>query len=190
MINDNAKNKKTIATFILIIFAIGLFGLASFPFIRLFHINSELENRNDLKIALEQQIKKIKSRNTLNKKRGAIGSNKALMLAGETIGIAGANLQKQITQYISKYKGEATTFQVLSPKQEENVTRVSMNITLTADVVGLQNILHELETGLPLIFIDNIIINGENITDRSPYEPVKLNITMQVSGFVATQKKV
>ena len=190
MNNEDKFGQRVLASVSLLLMVLILFCVALFPYVQLFETRSEASIQNDLLSSLNRQIKRIKELKENDKLLGKLGSNKSLMLEGETTGIAGANLQKQLTALVAKNRGRAISFQVLPPKPEENMTKIPINFSLDIDIVGLQNILFAIETGQPLIFVDNLVIRSINKQNINPYSQVRLNVTVQVSGYFAKDKKV
>ncbi len=108
-----------------------------------------------------------------------------MLLEGETTGIAGANLQKLLSGLVLAHGGEATSFQILPPKEDGNLMRIPMSLSISVGIDGLRDIVHGLETSTPLIFIDDITIRAEQDDFRAPdpHYLGPLDVTLQVSGF-------
>jgi general secretion pathway protein M len=167
--------------------ALALLGLmAALPYVRLnaleqtiTHTQAELLNlRKD--IAREGELRKE------NSELAASGQDaKLLLLKGETTGIAGANLQKLVSGLVQAHGGEATSFQILPPKADGNLMRIPMSLSISVGIDGLRDIVHGLETGTPLIFIDDITVRADQPDFRAPdpHYLGPLDVTLQVSGF-------
>jgi general secretion pathway protein M len=164
--------------------ALGL--MAALPFIRLGALEQTIaQNQAELldlrkEIAREGELRKEYSELT------ASGQDaKLLLLEGETTGIAGANLQKRMSGLVLAYGGQASSFQILPPKEDGNLMRIPMSLSISVGIDGLRDIIHGLETGTPLIFIDDITIRADqdDFSAPDPHYLGPLDVTLQVSGF-------
>jgi general secretion pathway protein M len=110
-----------------------------------------------------------------------------LLLPGETTGIAGANLQKLVSALVAQHGGTASSLQILPPSEDGNLMRIPMSLSISVDIDGLRSIIHGLEAGMPLIFVDDIAIRPqwEAAGSSDPHYLGPLDVMLQVSGFVA-----
>lgn len=107
-----------------------------------------------------------------------------LLLLGDTTGIAGAELQRLLLNRLARHNGRATTFQVQSPKAEKNLTRISIALAFRIDIKGLRNLLLDLETSTPLLFVTSLSTQPvETVNSRSSRSRM-LDVTIQVSGYL------
>jgi general secretion pathway protein M len=161
-------------------------GLAALPFVRLGALEQTIaENQSEL-LKLRKEIAR---EGALRKENTVLAASdqdaRLLLLEGETTGIAGANLQKLISGLVLAHGGEATSFQILPPKEDGNLTRIPMSLSISVGTDGLRDIVRGLETSTPLIFIDDITVRAEQ-DDFSAPDPNylgPLDVTLQVSGF-------
>lgn len=111
------------------------------------------------------------------------------LLGGATVGVAGANLQKMLSDLLGRQGGTVASIQVLPAKDEGELAAISVRLTMRVRIEGLRAIVHHLETGQPLIFIDGISMRVENKETQAadPYLRSPLEVTMQVSGYVRKQ---
>ena len=114
-----------------------------------------------------------------------------LLIAGDTMGIAGANLQRLINTVVQTHGGQATSLQVLPATEENNLVRMSVSLSISADIDSLRGILYELETGQPLVFVDSMSIatsdtlfGSANLHYLGPLE-----VTLQVSAYSARKEQ-
>lgn len=63
--------------------------------------------------------------------------------------------------------------------------RISVSLSINVGTDGLRDIVHSLETGTPLIFIDDIVVRAihEDFRPTEPHYLGPLDVTLQVSGF-------
>ncbi|HVZ05805.1 type II secretion system protein GspM [Hyphomicrobium sp.] len=115
----------------------------------------------------------------------ALGQDKSLLLEGDKTGVAGANLQSLVNSLVTANGGTASSIQIMPPKEDGNLTRISVSMSISVGTNGLRDIVHGLETGTPLIFIDDIIVRAvhDDFRPPEPHYTGPLDVTLQVSGF-------
>jgi general secretion pathway protein M len=156
----------------------GLLGLAAAPYLRIAALAGETAEHRQLLAALETQT----ARRTV---RGGDDPG-ALMLQGETAGIAEAALQRLVNEHVEAAGGQASSFQLLPSRESGGTARLSLGFAMRIDIEGLRDTLHAMETGEPLLFVDDIAIRRpENAAGEGRVDaPGLLDVTMQVSGFL------
>lgn len=167
-----------------------LASLAAAPFVQLNRLDQKIERDQTSLTSLRKQIVQQSRLKQENKGLVAQAQETQLLLEGKTTGIAGANLQKMINDLVLDSRGTASSFQILPPKGDGNLTRIAMSLSISVGIDGLRDIVHRIETGTPLIFIDDIAVrmSQEGIQNADPYFLGPLNVTMQVSGYVLKDK--
>jgi general secretion pathway protein M len=170
----------------LLLLALVLMGtIAAAPFIHLNGLEQKIaQNQNEL-LGLRAQIARESELRKENTDLAALGQDTSLLLEGEKTGIAGANLQKLMNSLVTENGGTSSSFQILPPKEDGNLMRIPMSLSITVGTDGLRDILHKLETSTPLIFIDDIVIKSAQDDFRAPdpHYLGPLEVTLQVSGF-------
>jgi general secretion pathway protein M len=160
--------------------------LAALPFLRLGALEQTIAHNQAELLDLRKEIAREGALRKENSQLAASGQDaKLLLLEGETTGIAGANLQKLMSGLVLEHGGGASSFQILPPKEDGNLMRIPMSLSISVGIDGLRDIIHGLETGTPLIFIDDITIRAEQDDFRAPDPNYlgPLDVTLQVSGF-------
>jgi general secretion pathway protein M len=181
---QSASGLLAIAFLVLGLAVVGL--VAAIPFVRLSWLEQTIEQSQDELLQLRKQIAREAELRKENSALAAAGRDASLLLLeGETTGIAGANLQKLMSGLVLGHGGAASSFQILPPKEDGNLMRIPMSLSISVGIDGLRDILHSLETSTPLIFIDDITIRAEPEDFRSPdpHYLGPLDVTLQVSGF-------
>lgn len=167
--------------------ALTIMGLiAVMPFVRLSWLEQTVAQNQDELLQLRKQIAREGELRKENTELAAVGEDASLLLLeGETTGIAGANLQKLMSGLVLEHGGAASSLQILPPKEDGNLVRIPMSLSISVGIDGLRDILHGLETGTPLIFIDDITIRTESDDFRAtdPHYLGPLDVTLQVSGY-------
>ena len=176
--------------------AVALLGLAlsamalvaAFPFVRANWLDEEIDQSRSELAALRKAIAHegaLRKENIVLAARSKGASQ--LLLQGETTGIAGANLQKLLGGLVSQHQGTASSIQILPPVEDGNLMRIPMSMSISVGIDGLRDIVHSLETRLPLIFIDDIAVRSP-LYGADPHFLGPLDVTLQVSGFVLKNK--
>lgn len=177
-----ANNDRAGALAALSLLVLGLavmLGLAAAPYLRLAAVGEETAERRHLLAALEAQSAR-------QARAGGNADPGAVMIEGGTRGIAGAALQRLVNDRINAAGGQPSSFQLLQPQESGGMTRLALGFALRIDIAGLRDLLHAIETGRPLLFVDDIAIRmPENAATASRGDVSgALEVTMQVSGFL------
>jgi general secretion pathway protein M len=101
-------------------------------------------------------------------------------LEGATVTIAGASLLQRVASAVSKFGGNvlSTQLDVQSPSSKPGF--ISMVASCEIEQPQLQQLLYDLEAGMPFLFIDQLVI--QTPTTASGSQPGKLRILLGVSG--------
>lgn len=161
---------------------------AVLPYVQLGEVEGTLERNQHELLGLRNQISQEGELRKENMSLAAVDESASrLLLEGETIGIAGANLQKLLSGLVAEHGGAASSIQILPPKDDGNLVRISMSLSISVNIDGLRDILHALETGAPLLFIDDLGVRSDmdsfGATDVHFMGP--LDVTLQVSGYAS-----
>lgn len=113
----------------------------------------------------------------------------AAYLEGESDVLAGAALQDQVRTIIARAGGELNSTQILpvTPAGPDNsVRRASLKLQLTVDIEGLQQLLYELETAEPYLFVDDLIIRERRLRRLrdGAGEELMLDVSFEISGYL------
>jgi general secretion pathway protein M len=84
----------------------------------------------------------------------------AYYLAGETDALAAADLQARVTTLVESSGGALASIQTLPSQVEEGFTRIAIRLQMSSSIEALVRILHGLETGVPLLFLDNLEVQA------------------------------
>ncbi len=172
---------------VLLVVLLTLGGVAAAPLVQV----AMLENSIAEKQALLPQLRaKVAHEDKLRKEHAdlaALGQDKSLLLEGDKTGVAGANLQSLVNSLVTANGGTASSIQILPPKEDGNLMQISVSISINVGIDGLRDIVHSLETGMPLIFIDDITVRAihDDFRPPEPHYIGPLDVTLQVSGFAA-----
>ena len=115
------------------------------------------------------------------------GVNRALLDASSPT-LAAAALQQRIKSTVERHGGSLVSSQVLEPQPSGAFNRVRVNVRVTLSVVQLQQVLFELESALPVLVVDQMLVAARRVrrgrrTVSSDAE--QLDVRMEVAGFLA-----
>lgn len=166
-------------------------AMAAAPFVYLGHVDDNIAEESRELASLAKRTADEEQLRQENDALMAPGQSANLLLEGETTGIAGANLQRQITDLVVTHGGAASSLQVLPPSTESDLIRISLSLSISVGIDGLQALIYALEAGQPLIFIDDILIRSGQSEFEAPDPHLlgPLDVTLQVSAFAANTEQ-
>lgn len=146
-------------------------------------ISQEVKANQEILAKLEKLSGKAGTLERENSELRSGNSRLNLLLSGETTGIVSAELQQLILNRLSSHNGRPTTIQVQSPVSEEGLSRISMSLVFQIDLKGLGNLLLDLESGTPLLFVTHLTLRPAD-DERERTAPTELlDVTMNVAGY-------
>jgi general secretion pathway protein M len=103
-------------------------------------------------------------------------------LEGHTITVAGAALQQRVTVAVGKLGGNVLSTQVdlQGPLAKEGF--VSLVASLEVDQPALQQLLYDLEAGMPFLFVDQLVVQGPQAGTEPEGTRVQMRVLLAVSG--------
>jgi hypothetical protein len=88
----------------------------------------------------------------------------SVFLAGETEALAGAALQRLAANTIETAGGRLEESEVSRPEGAEGEPgSVTLRVSFDADIVGLQRVIFELETGAPILFVQGLTVESKDV---------------------------
>ncbi len=129
---------------------------------------------------LEQQLEQVRRYQQTND----------YFLSETTRGQAAAQLTNRLKQLVQANARTQDSCQVLStqPQQSrepEQFERVTVEVRLRCDIDDLLPVLHELENGVPLIFMDDVTIYQQRVRARGGgYRDVYLDVRFRMYGYL------
>lgn len=129
----------------------------------------------------EFQLSALMRRLTMPAKDGKPLDLSEAYVAGETATLASANLQQYLVKSIAEASGkliETAVSEAANNSEQIADTRTGIKASFNIDNPGLLKLLHRLESGLPLVFVDEISIR------RLPSDDGKdiLRVDLEASG--------
>ena len=105
-------------------------------------------------------------------------------LEGRTVTIAGAALQQRVVGAVTEAGGNVLSTQVDLQGSETKQGYVSLSANLEIGQSNLQQLLYDLETGMPFLFIDQLVVQMPQTAGRmdSATETPRMRVQIDVSG--------
>jgi len=109
-----------------------------------------------------------------------------LYIRADTEPLAAASVQEHLKRAVSLHGGELRSVQSLPSLQEDNLTRIGLRVVMTGPLSSMLLVLHELETGEPYLFVDNLQIKSTTRRRRRADEQTGdvLSIRFDVYGYL------
>jgi len=129
---------------------------------------------------LEQQLEKVRRYQRTND----------YFLSEADQNLAAAQLTARLKQLVASNSRTENSCQVISqqhkpPREPEQFERVTVEVRLRCDIDDLMAVLYDLESGVPLIFIDDVTIYQQRIRSRSGgYQDVNLDVRFDMYGYL------
>jgi general secretion pathway protein M len=113
------------------------------------------------------------------------------LLGGSSTGRAAAELQQTMNAAAKAHNVSLRSIQVLAPKRDGELTQISVEVNFQTGATALRDLLHSLETGVPILILDDINIRaipqqqaGQSGRETSGRE-MQLDASMKIRGFAS-----
>jgi len=103
--------------------------------------------------AVAQQLQQVDSQQTAQ----------SYYLSGDTDALAAAGLQDRISALVADNGGTLRSTQPLPGVEEQGFRRITLKVQLTATTEELFDTLYELESGAPILFIEDLDIQSRTV---------------------------
>lgn len=104
----------------------------------------------------------------------------SVFLPGETPAIAGAALQRLVATTIEAAGGRVTESEISPAEAEEDPGQVELRASFDTEIIGLQKILFDLESGAPILLLRKLDVQSGDVASGEP-SPV-LRVVMEIAG--------
>lgn len=117
----------------------------------------------------------------------------ALFLEGDDVNIATAELIRMLRDWVERSAADAELCSITNTSPHrytdpERFRSVRVNVRMQCPLDDFMRVLHEMESGVPLVFVDNMMINQRLTPDQrgrrgsSPYG--QLDIRFEMYGYI------
>ncbi len=137
----------------------------------------------DTRPKLEAQLKKLH----------ALESSQGGFMRSESPALAAASMQDRVKRVVTKSGGTLTSVQVLPVEDDNGYKKIAVNVVVAADVQALRDVLFDLETGMPYLFVEDIDLRRSTVAtrfrvrgSRAPEGPTvdQLQVRLKIAGFM------
>ncbi len=117
---------------------------------------------------------------------GAAADAGSVFLPGETPAIGGAALQRIVADSVEAVEGrlvESEVVRVETAEAEAEPGRIDLRVSFDAEIVSLQRLLFELETGVPILLVRSLTVQSGGAGEVVETESPPLRVVMLVGGY-------
>ena len=184
------KGLSALALLLALLAVMGAFAI--WPHLRANSLQAKMDALAHRYYQLETLAARGTDENQREKLLSSPTGNLKLLLSGSKTGIAGANLQKLILDYVSRNGGHVSRVLVLPPVTDRDLVEVSISLNITGNTKGLRDIVFDIETSEPLLFIEELVVRPERIGgDGGQYDgALTLNASMKIVGYLRKGSKL
>ncbi|MFQ5565592.1 MAG: type II secretion system protein GspM [Paracoccaceae bacterium] len=113
-------------------------------------------------------------------------NDSGLYIRAATEPLAAAAVQEHLKRAVGLHGGELRSVQSLPSVAEEELTRIGLRVVMTGTLGPVIRVLHELESGEPYLFVDNLQIKSTTRRRRRAQEQAvgRLSIRFDVYGYL------
>jgi general secretion pathway protein M len=145
---------------------------------------AEILARRDAVAATASVLSQLESRNPAASRGQAKDGEPAVpgspLLEGATVTVGGANLLQRVAGSVAKVSGNILYTQVDLQGTQSKDGFVSVTVSCEVDQPVFQQLLYDLEAGMPFLFVDQLVVQGPAVPGMTPEG--KLRVLISVSG--------
>jgi general secretion pathway protein M len=120
---------------------------------------------------------------------GAADADAWVYLEGASDALAAAALQDRVRELVAAAGGELRSTQILPAGDDDGLRRIALRVQLAVDAAALQAVLHELETGRPLLFLDNLVLRARQARGRGAVEDDgTIDLALDLYGYLRPEQ--
>jgi general secretion pathway protein M len=188
------RGNKHLTAILLFVIVLLLVYLLCFHWFILRHLefNSEISELSDQlgrfeRVAAQRQQYEAQLQSLQNRK-----SDENLFLEGGDFNEAAAGMSERLSQMISTQADDTCNIvsrQPVRPRVQERFEKVTVNVRMRCNVEDLKKVLYALETGVPMVFADEVTVIKPRARRRSNNRkaaPARntLDIRFNMSGYL------
>jgi len=116
-----------------------------------------------------------------------LAPNQGYYLSGDTLALAAAQMQQHINRVLQQGGAQLVSAQALD--QQEAGAEVRLRVRMRGTLDQLAQVAHALESGSPMLFLDNVVITARPTGRRgrngaAAYQPVQLDVQFDAMGYL------
>lgn len=187
--NKNTSWTQQLSATLILLILIAIFSLVIItPAYRQWHDNkNEIQDLKD-KLAHYSRLEAEKER--LKTYIGRIRSSSSKQegfLPTKVTSIAAADLQRQIISLVEEVGGQILSSQTINENTDVPYERISLNFRIKIAVADIVELLYQLESSTPYLFIDEIRINKGRGAALGRVTENELDVSFKISGYMQSQ---
>lgn len=143
---------------------------------------ARLERAAAMRPALVKQMKNFEAQQ----------QSRGYFLTGSTDALAAAGLQDRVHALITEKGGSLQSIEPMPGTEEQGLVRITLRVRMTGTTETLFNVLYALEAGSPILFIDDLDIQGQRGAasgDEENAEAGTLTVAFDLSGYLAKESQ-
>jgi general secretion pathway protein M len=142
---------------------------------------SDLLSQRAEVLASSAMLDQFEGRRPASAQSGGIGApTGSPFLEGATVTVAGASLLQRVTAAVTKLGGSVLSSQVDLQGTQAKAGFLSVIASCEIDQPGLQQLLYDVEAGMPFLFIDQLVVQAPGNLGNSAEG--RLRVLLTVSG--------
>jgi general secretion pathway protein M len=130
-------------------------------------------------------LERIESHKKPNASAGsASGQTGSPFLEGPTLTVAGAALQQRVAAAVKEAGGSVLSLQIELQTPDAKPGYISLSASCEVDQAMVQQLLYDLESGLPILFVDQFQVQAPSSSEGSgaDQQGARLKVQIDVSG--------
>ena len=108
-------------------------------------------------------------------------------IRASTPAVGAAELQQQVKRIIDNHQGKLVSTQALPVQDDGKAVRIAIRVRMSISPNSLARVLHALEAGRPLLFVENLSIRARNTPRRrrrSAMPQGDLDVRYELAGYM------
>jgi len=185
---EMTKVQSRILAFALLFLVLGTaLWLMIYPMVSLYLAQSDEMARKEIRIARYEEL--AESQETLQGELASLRRRNpaaTYYVAGDTPALASAKMQQYLKQIVERNGGELISTQIIDSIRESEAASSSLKVHLRANVDAAAQIVYLLESGRPLLFIDDLSISARRARGTTAGAPpvISLDLSFALTGYL------
>lgn len=119
-------------------------------------------------------------------------ASRGYLLTGSTDALAAAGLQDRVHALVTEKGGTLQSIEPMPGIEEQGLMRITLRVRMTGSTETLFDVLYALEAGSPILFIDDLDIQGQRGTasgSEGNGDAGALTVAFDLSGYLAKESQ-
>ena len=168
-----------------------LVGMAAVPHLYKRALAAELLQQRDLADGLSRRVARAADPNAVGQGKVARDVARSHLILAPTESTAAAWLQTYLAEAVRHRSGEVQQMQVVAQQPAAGQHRVAVRVNAQISSDGLRDLLLEIETGKPFLFVEELRVQAPTNDETRPDEtvgPSPLTVEIRVGGVTAARR--